>query len=64
MEIRLPDDKIARIRHTVSDWLTKWKAKKLISVGQHVTKVVQYGKTFVSRMYSTAAKIKKMDASV
>lgn len=66
MEVRLPDDKLARIRHIVSDWLTKRRAKKreilsLVGLLQHATKVVQCGRTFVSRMYSTAAKIKKMD---
>ena len=46
MEIRLADDKLARIRHTVSNWLTKQRAKKreilfLVGLLQHATKVVR-----------------------
>jgi len=66
MEIRLPDDKLARIHHTVSDWLMKWRVKKreilsLVGLLQHATKVIQCGKTFVGRMYIFyCCKIKKM----
>ena len=66
MEIRLPDDKLARIRQCIDQWLPKKNATKrdilsLVGLLQHATKVVRCGKTFVSCMYSTAAKISKLD---
>ena len=66
MEIRLPDEKLARIRQSIDQWLPKKKATKreilsLVGLLQHATKVVRCGRTFVSRMYSTAAKLKKLD---
>ena len=66
MEIRLPDDKLAHIRQCIDQWLPKKNATKrdilsLVGLLQHATKVVRCGRTFVSRMYSTAAKISKLD---
>ena len=66
MEIQLPDDKLARIRQCIDQWLPKKNATKrdilsLVGLLQHATKVVHCGSTFVSRMYSTAAKISKLD---
>ena len=65
MEARLPDDKIQRIRTSVSSWLQKRKATKreilsLVGLLQHATKVVKPGRTFVARMYATTAKIKQL----
>ena len=65
MEARLPDDKLDRIRRLVHTWLRKRKARKreilsLVGLLQHATKIVRSGRTFVSRMYATAAKLKKM----
>ena len=65
MEARLPDDKIQRIRTSVSSWLQKRKATKreilsLVGLLQHATKVVKPGRTFVARMYATAAKVKQL----
>ena len=65
MEIRLPSDKLSRIQDMLKSWLSKKKATKreilsLVGTLQHATKVVRPGRTFVSRMYSTAAKLKKM----
>ena len=65
MEIRLPEDKLSRIREEVSSWLQKNKATKrqilsLVGVLQHATKVVRYGRTFVARMYRAAAKVKEL----
>ena len=65
MEARLPDDKIQCIRTTVSSWLRKKKATKreilsLVGLLQHATKVVKPGRTFVARMYATAAKLKRL----
>ena len=46
-------------------WLHKKKATKreilsLVGLLQHATKIVRNGRTFVSRMYATAAKLKRM----
>ena len=65
IEIRFPKEKLARIKDTLSTWLGKKKGTKreilsLVSLLQHVTKVVRCGRTFVGRMYATAVKVKKM----
>ena len=65
MEIRLPDKKITRIQYILEKWLTKKSATKrkilsLVGQLQHATTVVRYGRTFTSRMYATAAKVKKL----
>ena len=65
MEIRLPEDKLTRIREEVSSWLQKKKASKrqilsLVGLLQHATKVVRHGRTFVARMYKTAAKVREL----
>ena len=66
MEARLPADKIARIKQMTTSWLTKKNATKreilsLIGLLQHATKIVKCGRTFVSRMYATASKVKEID---
>ena len=65
MEIRFPGDKLVRIKDTLSTWLEKKKATKreilsLVGLLQHATKVVRCRRTFVGRMYATAAKVKKL----
>lgn len=65
MEIRLPSDKLTRIQREVSSWLQKRSATKrqilsLVGLLQHATKVVKQGRTFVARMYKTAAKVKEL----
>ena len=65
MEARLPEDKLSRIRTQLATWLGRRKATKreilsLVGLLQHATKVVRPGRTFVSRMYNTAARIKKL----
>ena len=65
MEARLPDDKLARIHHLVATWLHKRNATKqeilsLVGLLQHATRIVHSGSTFVSCMYTTAAKLKEM----
>ena len=65
MEARLPAEKLTRIRTSVKIWLQKKKATKreilsLVGLLQHATKVVKSGRTFVSRMYATAAKLKRL----
>lgn len=63
MEIRLPDDKLARLRLTIQKWKTRKSCTKrdlLSLIGQlnHACKVVRYGRTFLRRMInlSTCAK--------
>ena len=63
MEIRLPKDKPSRIQEMLEQWLgkknaTKWKILSLLGHLQHASKVVRCGRTFTSRMYATAAKVK------
>ena len=65
MEARLPNDKLDRIRRLVYTWLHKKKATKqeilsLVGLLQHATKIFRSGRTFVSRMYATAAKLSQM----
>ena len=62
MEIRLPPDKLARIQELLKTWFPRKKVNKrqiLLLVGtlQHATKVVRPDRSFVSRMYSMAAKL-------
>ena len=65
MEARLPPDKLHIIRKEIKAWLNKTDAKKrailsLVGLLQHATKVVKPGRTFMSRMYVTAARAKKL----
>ena len=65
MEICLPNNKLQRIRTELASWLQKESATKreilsLVGLLQHATKVVQSGRTFVARMYQSAAKLKKL----
>ena len=65
MEIRLPMDKLQRIHQELSLWLHRKTATKrdilsLVGLLQHATKVVRSGRTFVARMYSTAAKLREL----
>ena len=65
MEIRLPEEKLARIQVTLKQWLikknaTECKILSLVCQLQHSTKVVRCGRTFTARIYATAAKLKKL----
>ena len=65
MEARLPDDKLQRIQKEISSWLGRKKATKkeilsLVGLLQHATKVVKCGRTFISRMYWTAARVREL----
>ena len=65
MLARLPDEKLSRIQNQVSAWLSRRKTPKrdilsLVGLLQHATKVVTPGRTFVSRMYRLAARLKKL----
>jgi len=62
MEARLPPKKLQRLQLLVEEWLEKKKATKhnilsLVGQLQQATKVVRQGRTFVDRLYSTAAKV-------
>ena len=65
MEARLPVDKLQRTWEQVGSWMQKKKATKreilsLMGILQHATKIVWSGRTFLSRMYATAAKLREM----
>ena len=65
MEIRLPEDKLQRIYQELPSWLhgkaaTKREILSLVGLLQHAPKVVRSGRTFVARMYSTAAKLREL----
>ena len=66
MEARLPDDdKLLKVRTQLATWLGKKKDTKreilsLVGLLQHATKVVKSGKTFLSRMYWRAAKLREL----
>ena len=65
MEARLPEEKLTRIPHQLEVWQGKKKATKrqilcLVGLLQHATKVVRPRRTFVSRMYNAAAKLKEL----
>ena len=62
METHLPADKLQRTRELVSTWIFKKTAIKhrillLIGVLQHSTRIIQPGRTFLSRMYARTAKL-------
>ena len=66
MEVRLPDEKLTRTRATVGEFLHRKNATKreilsIVGVLQHAAKVVRPGRSFVGRMYCTAAKVTEMD---
>ena len=66
MEARLPQEKFKRIQATIKEWLhrknaTKREVLSLVGTLQHAAKVIRPGRTFVSRMYSTAAKVQELD---
>ena len=65
MEIRLPSDKLIRMKALLQTWIPRKKASKreilsLVGTFQHATKVIRPGRAFVAQMYSTAAKLRKM----
>ena len=65
MEIRLPADKLQRIQKELLRWLGRKKVTKkeilsLVGLLQHATKVVKCGRTFVSRMNWTAARVREL----
>ena len=66
IEAKLPQEILVRLQLLVTEWLDKAKATKhdmlsLVGHLQHATKVIKQGRTFVSRLYITAAKVKKLN---
>ena len=66
MEARLPEEKLQRVRVAVHEWIHKKSATKreilsLVGSLQHATKVVRAGRSFLSRMYSAAAKVPELN---
>ena len=63
MEARLPQDKFESVKATIKECLYKKNAtrQKFSPWLQHAAKVVRPGWTFVSHMYSTAAKGQELD---
>ena len=65
MEARLPNDKLDKLKDEVAQWTTYKKVTKrailsLVGSLQHATKVIRFGRAFLSRMYATAAKLREM----
>ena len=66
MDARLPEEKFIKIRQFIMFWLGRKKATKreilsLVGLLQHTTKTIHCGRSFVSRMYSTATKVHELD---
>ena len=63
MELRLPLEKLQRVRTSVTEWLG-WKAGKgrdlesLVDLLQHAAKVVHLGRTFVCRVIQLTASVR------
>ena len=65
-EIRLPEEELHRIHQEIASWLggnkaTKQEILSLVGLLQHATKVIRQGRSFVSQMYATAARVKELD---
>ena len=61
MEAHLPDNKLSRVRQTITAWLgsksaTKQEILSLVGLIKHAAEVVCPGRTFVRWMYSVALK--------
>lgn len=66
MIMRLPDEKLQRLKHTIGDWLNRKAAKKreiLSIIGElvHAAKVVSAGRIFIRRMINTAHSRQNLD---
>lgn len=66
MKAHLWPDKLTSIQQEMTSWQSKKKATKrqilsLIGSLHHEAKVVYHGRTFVSRTYATAAKVKELE---
>ena len=62
MEASLQKEKLTKMRQLIMSWLSRKKATKqeilsLVGLLQHSTKIIRCGRSFVSQMYFTAAKV-------
>ena len=65
MELRLPLDKLDRLKTTIAHWrrkqsCTKWELLSLIGQLQHACKVVWHGRAFLRRMITLSTTAKKL----
>ena len=61
-ELRLPQDKLARVRDWVKEWLQKKRCTNLLSLAsqlQHTATVVRPGKTFLRWLFDLSATVQK-----
>ena len=68
MEARLSRDKLMCIQEELTSWqgkkkATKWQIFSLAGSLHHTAKVVYYARTFVSRMYAIATKVRNWTTS-
>ena len=66
MEIRLPVDKLERLRTLLMDWKgrkagTKRELLSLIGVLHHASKAVRQGRSFIRRLITLSTVVKKLD---
>ena len=67
--IRLPDDKLTRLRSLLTDWsgrkaLTKRELLSLIGHLQHASQAVHQGRSFLRRLINLSTVVKKLDGYV
>ena len=65
MELRLPLDKLDRLKITIAHWrrkrsCTKWELLSLIGQLQYACKVVWHGRAFLCRMITLSTTAKKL----
>ena len=65
LELRLPGDKLSRLRHIIAAWrgkksCTKRELLSLIGHLQYACKVVRYGRTFLRRMINLSTAVKEL----
>ena len=66
LELRLPADKLTRVRNIVTEWLGKKAARRrelesLLGLLQHAAKVVRPGRRFVRRLIQVMSMAKRRD---
>ena len=62
MQLRLPEDKLARVKATILEWMgrkaaTKRELQSLAGLLQHACKVVRPGRVFLHRVFEAAARL-------
>ncbi len=66
MQIRLPADKLARLRQLTAEWMGRKSGKKrelfsLIDILSHACKAIRQGRSFLRRLIDLLASVKKLD---